>query len=150
MNQLHRCASISTFLGVAAPLIFIAVGGCGGAPAPDRPKTVPVQGTITLKGQPLADASVTFMLPDNSGSAVGRTDAAGHYSLTTFEQGDGAIPGEYGVQVVKYEEPPQEVKDGETPPLKSLIPDKYTAVASSGLKATVADGADNTFDFDLQ
>jgi hypothetical protein len=98
MNQLHRCASISTFLGVAAPLIFIAVGGCGGAPAPDRPKTVPVQGTITLKGQPLADASVTFMLPDNSGSAVGRTDAAGHYSLTTFEQGDGAIPGEWRIR----------------------------------------------------
>lgn len=150
MNQLHRCASISTFLGVAAPLILVAVGGCGGVADSNRPKTVPVQGTITLKGQPLADASVTFMLASNSGSAVGRTDAAGRYSLTTFEQGDGAIPGEYGVQVVKYEEPPREVKDGETPPLKSLIPDKYTAVASSGLKATVADGADNTFDFDLQ
>lgn len=135
--------------GIAAPLILM-IGGCGGASDRDGPKTVPVQGTITLEGQPLADASVTFLLADNSGSTVGRTDSAGRYSLTTFEQGDGAIPGEYGVQVVKYEEPPDEVADGETPPLKSLIPEKYASVARSGLKATVADGADNTFDFDLE
>ena len=40
-----------------------------------------------LEGQPLADATVTFLLADNSGSLVGRTDSAGRYSLTTFEAG---------------------------------------------------------------
>ena len=155
MNCICRVTTIRTtrdFFRVAIPLLSLAaLAGCGGAANSDRPHTVPVEGTITHQGQPLADASVTFLPANKEGrSAVARTDSAGRYSLRTFEPGDGAIPGDYGVQIVKYEEPDAEPEDGVTPPLKSLIPEKYTTVATSGLKATVTDDGTNNFDFDLE
>ncbi len=151
MNWICRCAAVSTLICIAGSLLLAPLAGCSGdSTAADRPKTVPVQGTVTHKGQPLADASVAFVRSDNTRGAVGRTDSGGRYSLMTFEPGDGAPPGEYGVQIVKYEESGVEPEDGETPPLKSLIPEKYAAVGSSGLKATVTEEGDNTFDFDLQ
>ncbi len=127
MNQLHRCASISTFLGVAALISPSAVAAGGPRSSKDRA----VQGTITLKGQRL------LMLRSHSCCLTirarrGRT-AAGHYSLTTFEQGDGRL-----WTVSRSSSTRTATSQGwETPPLKSLI--EYTAVASSGLKATVAD-----------
>ena len=151
MYRTCRCFDSSTVLGIAIPILALATMlGCGRSTDTDRPRTVPVLGTVTHNGQPLAGASVTFLRTDGQPSAVGRTDSNGRYSLTTFEPGDGAIPGEYGVQVVKYEEPDSPPEDGETPPLKSLIPEKYTTVANSGLTATVGEGGGNTFDFDLQ
>jgi len=125
----------------------IALAGCSGGGNADRPPTVPVQGVITFKGQPVEGASVTFQRTDRTRSAVGRTDARGQYTLTTFEPGDGAMTGDYEIKIVKYQQPEEEPEDGVTPPLKSLIPEKY---AKGVLKATVQDGGENTFNFDLE
>ena len=77
-------------------------------------------------------------MPQSEGSAgaVGKTDASGKYSLTTFQPGDGAIPGTYQVTVSKVvieagiseEESNAYLARGETPPApteKSLLPEKY-------------------------
>ena len=104
---------LSLSAGVCLALLLVLTASCGGN-KPNRPETLPVRGTVTLDGKPVEDALVTFQLVDGSRSSVGRTDRHGCYTLTTFVPGDGAQPGEYRVQIVKY--PPFDPADA--PPEK--------------------------------
>jgi hypothetical protein len=75
--------------------MVLAATGCGGGRKP-----VAVSGTITLDGKPLAGATVTFSPVEGHGrSAGGLTDDSGEFDLTTFNSGDGALPGDYKVIV---------------------------------------------------
>ena len=78
------------------------VVGCGDAPPAF--KLVPVHGTVTLDGKPLADAQVQFFkqgdIPVGYPGAGGKTDAQGKYEVFTGT-GKGAIPGSYKVTVSK-------------------------------------------------
>ena len=79
-----------------APLVgLIAVAGCG-----KEATTIPVRGTVTLDGQPLARATVQFLAQDRGGrDALGTTDADGVFRLSTFKPRDGAFAGKYKVVV---------------------------------------------------
>lgn len=141
----------------------VAVAGCSRTPASSRPQTVPVKGKITLAGQPLAKATVSFQ-PDGTGNgATGITDDGGNYVLSTFAAKDGAVPGKYKITVTKFEEATSgssvDVNDpGYAPPTegataakpKSIVPEQYSDPAKSGLTAEVATGAANSFDFDIK
>lgn len=146
---------------VAASMFAIAsLTGCGGGGGGSGtgPKTFPVSGTVTQGGKPVEGATIQFMLADGKGGAAGRTDASGHYTLSTAKPGDGAVAGQYKVTITKFEQaaatgsatekdyvPP---KEGESAPApKSLLPEKYGKPDASGLTATVKDGGDNKFDF---
>jgi hypothetical protein len=85
----HRC---SAFL---AAFLVLATVGCGG-----KDRLVKVEGVVTLDGQPIAGAIVSF-LPDEKGGrfAVGTTAQDGSYRLTTYQKDDGALPGDYRVTV---------------------------------------------------
>ena len=73
--------------------------GCGG----QRP--VKVSGTVKLHGQPIEGATVQFVPVKEGGRpATGMTKADGGFSLTTIEDQDGAMPGEYKV-VITYNPP---------------------------------------------
>lgn len=130
--------------------LLLATLGCGGSSS-EYPQTFPVTGAVTHAGQPVEGAVVTFHPSASSQSAVGRTDVAGMYSLTTFTPGDGARPGDYQVTIVKYEDiNPEELERPESPPLTHLLPEKYAKVNSSALSATVSEGGPNEFDFQLE
>ena len=88
----------ATALAAAALACLV---GCGGE------RYAPVAGTVTLDGQPLADAKLVFEpVGGESGNAAGkpsygRTDEAGRYTLTCPIAGtDGAAVGEHRVRVV--------------------------------------------------
>ena len=149
-------------LGLLAPLYGL---GCGAADD-GRPTRYPVSGTVTMNGQPVAGATLNFLSSDGSRSAVGQTDAQGRYELTTFSPGDGALPGDYGVAIMKYElttdaaaRPEDEAPDepagddpfagGPDPEPVNVLPERYASVATSDLTATVVEG-DNTFDFTVE
>jgi len=74
-------------------ILFAALSGCGGSEKPSR-GSVPVSGTVTHQGKPLADANVYFFSDKFSG--YGKTDAEGKYQLA-----QGAIPGENKVFISK-------------------------------------------------
>lgn len=130
----------------------------------ERPATEAVSGVVTLAGTPVEGAIVTFVPADAEGeSAVGKTDASGKYTLTTWEEGDGAMAGEYNVKIVKFEAPaatdesgieaddegayiPNDASSGDQ---SNLLPEKYSNPGQSGLTATVAAGT-NTCDFALE
>jgi hypothetical protein len=125
----------------ALGVIGLAVVGCGSG-------TIPAGGTITYKGQPVADANVTFT-PDGGGKmASGRTDAQGKFTLGTDKPGDGAMPGDYRVSVTPNLPTPAEGDYSPSPP--PPFPQKYVDPSVTDLKATVKSGANNQFPFELK
>ena len=154
----------STRFGRLASLPLLALVGCAGAEL-DYPDTSPVAGVVTLDGQPVADASVVFAPTSHQHTATAKTDEQGRYQLTSFGAVEGAVPGPYGVMIIKTElvyppgtSPPSptqgdgdgddEDDGGPSPKEVSLIPEQYGKIATSGLTATVAEG-ENEFNFDL-
>ena len=130
------CAMLAAVAGVL-PII-----GCGGTSG-DLPGTAPVTGTVTYNGDPVPNAHVMFYPEDGEKPAVGTTDESGKYTLTTFNEGDGAIPGTHTVTVTAYDNSSEGVS------MNSLVPDKYGIQTSSPLKVTVKDGDMNEIPLEL-
>jgi hypothetical protein len=86
-------------LALLAAATCLLCGGCSGS---GRPATAPVRGQVTFRGKPVAGATLTFLCDGAPRPAVGTTDAAGTYQLTTFEPNDGAVVGVHVVTVKKY------------------------------------------------
>lgn len=76
--------------------LAVIVSGCGGSGAP---QAVPVKGTVVFRGKPLANARVTFYAKGAPVPAIGDTNEAGEFELSTYGKGDGAIVGENKVTV---------------------------------------------------
>lgn len=152
-------------------LALIAMVGCSGS---DAPTTYKVSGTVTEGGKPVEGALVTFLPSEGQKVAIGSTNAAGEFKLSTFAPSDGAQPGSFKVTVTKFETPPTgsapplppgvlaggEITESYAPPKpnegagtaktnKNLLPAKYASEATSGLVATVAENNNNTFNFEL-
>jgi hypothetical protein len=132
-----------------AALSIAAVTGCGGERIVN-PETVPVRGKVSYKGAPVPKGTVTFE-PDQGQAAVGEIQPDGTYQLSTFNPGDGAVPGHHRVRIVANTADPTKIpgsSPGWTPP-KDLVPKKYDSVGTSGLEATVAKDS-KEINFDLQ
>lgn len=140
-------------LGVSlAALVAVGVCGCGD----QRPKTVAVKGSVVYNNSPVEGAAVMFQR-DGARPATGQTDEEGNFTLTTFGENDGAIPGEYVVTITKMESAPEPTGEvGREPPKaaaskpKSLLPVKYSEPKSSDLKETVSAPGPNEFTFELK
>jgi hypothetical protein len=140
---------------VLVSILAIAFSGCGKA----RP--VKVAGIVTLDGKPLSGATIVFT-PDQEGGgrqAAALSDVDGEFELTTYNTGDGALPGTYKVVVTKREEisslaaaPPQSpeeitkamadfAKKRPGPAIetkkKAAVPPAYGSPSSTPLKYTV-------------
>ncbi len=149
---MQRGVRVSWFL--MATLLF-ACGGCGGRD-PSLPPLVPVEGTVTLNGTPLADANVQF---HPMGNTLGRgaaavTNAEGRYSLIAPDGSDGAPVGEYRVVIGKLVMPDGSLftpTDDVAPmdsPARELLPEYYSMFERSTLTATVPEGG-GSVDFQL-
>jgi hypothetical protein len=126
---------------------LLALIGCSG-----RPKNVArsVTGKVTLGGQPLAGARVTFTPKEGGSPAMGKTDDAGAYSLVwSFTRGrkiEGAQIGENVVTISTYVEGAPKAK----PPVAEVpekVPYKYRF--SEPPTVTVKPGS-NTIDIPLE
>lgn len=91
-------------------LLMVALAVAGGCSKGASIKTVPVSGKVTLDGNPLADANVTFLPETQPGStatppaSTGKTGADGTYKLVTMvgtQVAEGAPSGNYKVIVTK-------------------------------------------------
>jgi hypothetical protein len=145
-----------TALGILG-LVF----GCGGPSGPPRPQTVPASGMVMLDSKAVEGAEVALIPTKEDGfPARGRTDAAGKFTLSSFGQADGAVPGEYRVTVTltKSTGPaPDPLAPGTfkgnpyeaaTKAVEWVVPQKYSAADKSGLTATVKAGME-PLKFDL-
>ncbi len=155
---------------LAALALFV---GCGTSTGP---KTVPVTGTVTLDGTPVAGAVVTFSPEAADGrAATGTTDGSGRFELTTTVSGDGAVPGSYFVGISKTSGGEAAVGAGavdeeaaykaaeekgidvtgaagakEKPEaVKDELPPRYKSPGTSGFDAEVKEGEKNDFTFPM-
>lgn len=105
-------------LGLLLSSVALVALGCGSS------KPVPVTGRVLLDGKPLRDATVTITpereRPDKAGPghvATGLTDADGVFEATTYQPGDGVVPGSYRVTiaVASLEKPVEGYASAATP-----------------------------------
>ena len=146
--------AISLLLSFAVGVAAVSMGCRSG----NYPKTVKVEGTVTLEGKPLSSATVIFFPPAGQRPATGSTDSIGRFQLSTFQQGDGAVPGEHMVAVVPKDPPPMPGQAFASPgnsnltaePYVEPFPARYNQQSTSGLTATVAADRKNEFTFELK
>jgi hypothetical protein len=123
--------------------IAVLLCGCGG------PKLVPVEGTVTMDGQPLANATIAMELiggDKESRFFSGETDAAGKYVIVPFEDGgEGVIAGEYSVMIRSVIAPPGANEMTELPPER--VPMSYR---DGSLKLTVPAEGTTSANFDIK
>jgi hypothetical protein len=124
-------------------LVLLLIGCSQG-----KPDTVPVTGEVIYQNAPVEGAEVTFS-PEGGALAMGRTDAAGKFTLRTFEEGDGALPGSHRVTVVKNVAQPTR-PDNPYPVTKNMLPARYAQPAQSGLTFEVQPSGENHFRLELQ
>jgi hypothetical protein len=88
---------------VAGLCILAMLAGCGG------PTPVPVEGKVTLDGQPLAGATVILVAkegPIDERTFSGETDDQGHYSVKRADgRGPGVPPGIYTLKITSVKVP---------------------------------------------
>ncbi len=118
------------------------MSGCGGGM-----ECFPVGGTITLDGQPLPAAKVSFMPDDELGVAtMGVTDAGGVYTLRQTADQNGAPPGSYTVRITTYREGKPDA-DPSIPGVPETVPPQYNLRTT--LSAEVG-SEENNIDFELK
>lgn len=124
-------------------LSLISTIGCG--PRGDK-DVVEVEGTVTLDGNPLPNATVLF-IPGQSRPSGAMTDENGHYELNYTDRQKGARVGKNRVQITTAQGP-SETADG-TPiaAVSESLPARYHA--NSELEFTVSADQANVADFDL-
>ena len=125
-------------LTLAGLLAVVLLSGCS-----DKPKLGKVTGTVTYKGTPLKEGSITF-IPADGRSASGKIVEGKITEVTCFEVGDGAPVGSHKVIVQAVQGGPDMYA-----PAKSLIPDSYGSVEKSGLTAEIQPG-ETVVNFDLK
>jgi hypothetical protein len=116
--------------GVLLPLL---APGCGSA------KVYPVEGDVVFPdGTPLRGGLVIFEPKAAEGEVSltgsrGEIDQNGHFRMTTFKRGDGALAGVNRVLIA----PPSSGKDPERERIPEVIDPKYRKFETSGLEFTV-------------
>ena len=155
---------------------LLALTGCGSS----KISTVSATGTVTHKGKPLENASVMFSRGGRDITkgeiAMGKTDADGRFSLTTYigpqTEVNGAVIGKYDVTISKYIIPPGMTEaqykalvaevdkisasgammppGQQLPDLVEMLPSMYSGIGKSELTAEVTPKGPNDFPFELK
>ena len=131
---------------VAALAVAFSLAGCGAG----GPTLHPAAGTIRFAdGTPVAGAIVEFLPAGGGPAARARTDADGRFALATGDR-PGAVAGPHRVGVVQtvlMDGFPGHVRHMSA---KQVVPPRFNAPHSSGLRAEVAEGAENDFAFTIE
>ena len=127
---------------IVSGLILLVVIGCG----PKGPVSVPVRGTVTFDGKPLAEGKISFITPGRVPEMMDVKDGKFEGKVKT---------GKKRVEVAAYRPvriPPEypeylraQMKSGNGK--ENLLPNKYHS--ESTLEADVTEKGENDFKFDL-
>jgi hypothetical protein len=149
MNKTKKsCNTWCVFLTILLTLAVAALG-CG----KEKRHLAQVTGKVTYQGKPLASGAVMFQ-PESGQFAVGEIQPDGTFEMVTGSEGKGAVVGKNGVRINCFEKPadgkPRGEPRGEMPMGKSLIPQKYTSYATSGITVDVKPGVNEPVMLELK
>lgn len=150
-------AARSRLLASGVAVVAALLVGCD-----QGPDVSPVTGVVKFEGAPVTQGTISFYPTTGGRPATGDLGPDGSFELSTFAKGDGALLGEHKVTITAMQltdaaPPPKSLAEeiaqpaaqaSAGPKAKWLVPEKFSAQATSGLTATVANGA-NSIDFDL-
>lgn len=126
--------------------LFVLLCGCGSGRYDFE--TVPIEGTVTLNGEPLPHALVIFQ-PDEGRLASGYTNEEGNYSLVYLEGKQGVLPGKHKVMITTELKPDPDSNDPEIRAGRpELVPIEYHR--QSRLEVEVSPGDQSPIDFELE
>ncbi len=140
MVSRNRCSIVVVLL------VFCGLPGCGRSARPGFHK---VQGKVTLDGEPLAEATLTFERISGEQMEFARPSICisspdGTFAPWTMIEGDGLPAGKYRVGVFAQKPvggPPltEGMTDADYARIKwkSVVPAKYNATATSGVEIEV-------------
>lgn len=129
-------AFICVYLRLFPFLVFVFAVGCDDK----RVAVVPVEGRVTVAGEPLRGMVICFVSPSGYAASCPLT-GDGTFRLTS-QHGEGIPPGEYRVSFSPNVSP-QEVRMDSPAPLVPLpIAERYLRVESSGLAYQVVSGGE--------
>lgn len=132
-------------ISTSALLLLVTLTlGCFGYRASDLPELGEVTGVVTLDGNPLPEATVSFQSTEAGRMASGVTDDQGKYRLYLLNDISGAPVGVNDVYITTAR-PADDSKPGSG--RKEILPPVYHA--KSTVTKEVKPG-DNTFDFQLE
>ena len=138
-----RAFRVPEWAAAVLGLVLLLIAGCSRG----TPLTMPVKGTVTFQGSPLAEADVAFT-PAGGRPATGRTDAAGGFTLTTFKANDGAMVGQHIVTVCKHVKKDPNAT-GVYFDYVQVTPVNFGRPSDSPLRADVTASGPNEFMFDV-
>ncbi len=93
---MHRTFNVFGRITLFLSVLAFTFTGCGYR----RPAQVKTTGTVTLDGEPVAQASLMF-IPDSGRPASGNTNTNGAFELSSYGGNDGLPAGNYRVTVTK-------------------------------------------------
>ena len=103
-------------------MLLVTVAGCG----PAGPPLAVVEGTVTLDGEPVADAMVEFIPLTAEGSpsySINKTDQNGRFEMGYNAERAGVLPGKYKVSISTFDQIMNE--NGSMTDIPERIPEKY-------------------------
>jgi len=141
--------------------VVCALTGCSANNEIDygKVKLISVSGTVTLDGQPLPGAVISFDDPETGNFSFARTNSSGSYTLQFDSDVDGVTPGKKQVQISTVRsilglrgEEGEEVGEASTEGQKAeakkeQVPDCYNKKTKLSVEVTPDS---STFNFDLK
>jgi hypothetical protein len=128
-----------------AALCGLLAAGCGG----DGAESVPFTGTVTLKGSPLPNATVSLLQSraTDPGPFIGTTDSEGRFSLgPAGDGGSGVAPGTYRLTITTVKPNPSGDEMAPPPAQKEIVPQEY---ADGSIRVDVPEGGVKDQKFEL-
>jgi hypothetical protein len=132
-----------------APCLCLLLGIAAGCGNSHSFEVAPVEGTVTLDGEPVTRGLVTFIPDEKAGTkgpiGVGKIDQNGSYRIVTLPNSDslnGAIVGRHRIRVSHFASD----RYSETRDAVRL----YSSETTSGLTAEVKPGMTNAVDLSLE
>ena len=150
LGNFHRLSRLAlAFTCCTVTSLSFTLTGCG--KVNDQLPVIPLQGKVTHKGKPLANALVALhpVNPTDPRATTCRatTDAEGNFSVSTYNANDGAPAGEYKVTVECYQ---LKGSGSSLEPGPNILPVKYSQPGTTDFTVSVAEGAANSPTFDIK
>jgi hypothetical protein len=164
--RISSTRSLSSALAVSLVLLALGCGDDGGLA-----RRYAVSGKVIYKGAPVNKGAISFVPTTAEGRGAAGQIEDGHYSLTTLDPGDGAIPGKYKVTLddrqldeaklkaqadelgrrkgMKLSMIPQEYQAAALKKAKGVLPGKYQVASTSDVEVEVKPQS-NRIDIELK
>jgi hypothetical protein len=138
-------------------VLLVCAAGCGGD---SRPTPVPAGGKVAYRKSALPVGALVVFHPADpatekviGGKPFAKVKDDGTFELTTYAEGDGAPPGDYGV-TIDWRPPAKGGKfalggDGGDAGGAPKLNAKYSTPGAPAFKVTVKKGDPNRFTFDV-